>query len=447
MQAEQTMNATTALPPSSFRVVRKDDKSRADVPFWDSITAGILCFGLVYLTFTDWLVEYFNQDIFVAISRFSRAILLGYFLYYLARTGFSFTRYGFRFGGMLFILAISLFVYALFDNHVLEGLYAYVRTLHWIIGIVVAYRLVRSGALTLEKLANAIRAIIVIAVVFTLFYMRTPAFETSYNASAYPLLYTLPLLLMRPKLGAKDLIFLAMAVLGIIVTVKRGAVLGLGASVLTYLVCAFYVTRSARHVTRLIMLSFVLLVAISATAAWRWERIQERTTDEKLLDPQKGGSGRFGLWRRIYYNWSSGDTTVILFGRGNRTHMFTHPNPKRIVHAHSDLFAFLHDQGLYGVLLLGLFHLSYLRILFPLLFRRDARAPSFAMGYVVLCCVNLYSGAFKDPNFLVFALLISYVAGTSAKPPARYFFLLNPPPDPPASEEVKAQALVHDPVS
>jgi hypothetical protein len=127
--------------------------------------------------------------------------------------------------------------------------------------------------------------------------------------------------------------------------------------------------------------------------------------------------------------------------------MFTHPNPKRIVHAHSDFFALLHDQGLYGLLLLGLFHLSYLRMLVPLLIRRDARAPSFAMGYVVLCCVNFYSGAFKDPNFLVFALLISYVAATNSKPAARYFFLLNPPSDPPPSGEGQARALAHDPAS
>lgn len=421
----ETQGRLPALLPASSGLRLVTPGARAAVGGWDSLSAKVFCVGLVTLVFIDWLGDYFKNPMFTAVGRMARAGLLAYFMFYIMRTGPMFWKHGFSFGRPLFVLALSLFIYAPLDREPLAGVYFYARILYWIAATVMAYRLLRIGALTIGMVEKTVRWIVFVAFAFTLAYMRRPEFETDYNASAYLLLLTLPLLLLKENRSRLDVIFFSAALIGIIVTVKRGAVLALVLSTIAYLLVNLYVARNARHTLRLIVIGLAFLAIGGMTAMVRWERIQERTTQDKLFDPEKAGSGRGRMFRRAWDGWVNGTIVVNIFGNGNRAYLFSHPDPNRRKPAHSDLFTFLHDYGLYGIGMLLYLHAHFALLLWKLVRRRNIMAGAVAFSWVSLIGMNVYTSAVVNPNQIMMGLFLAVVTAELGRPERYRLRLVN----------------------
>jgi len=264
----------------------------------------VLVGGLVLLAVTDWIGEYTRSQDWIQVSRSIRACILVVFVLFLAKGGPRVRGLGSKLRSFLVGVAVILFFFALLDKQPLGGLYSYSRTLYWILGWLVIMRLAWMGALTREIIVNAGVAVSLIAIVFSVFYMRTPAFETDYNASAYLLLYCIPMILAKVP-NRSRMFLLAISVVFIVITVKRGAILALLIGILAYAIVSFGQAKKTARTFKYVLVGLLVVLAAGTTVYYRWDRFTERTSRDQLYDVQTGGSGRYMVWRILFYRWKS----------------------------------------------------------------------------------------------------------------------------------------------
>ena len=363
-----------------------------------------LCSGLVLLVLFDWLFDF--EIIFFPFSKYLRVFLLVICLFYLIISGIRFGKYGYLFGGVFsYFLALNL-IYAIVSNDVVGNLYHCSRIAFWLLAAVVTYRLIIFGYLTEEALQKIVFATIILGSTFTIYFMTMSGAEAGQNASAYLLVWCLPLLLMANK-SQLNSIFLALAVLAILLTVKRGAMIALGLSILSYGLVYIQVQQRLRAFLRIAGLFCFLTIVFVYGLSLNWEAIQLRFEDTS-------GSGRDQMYSMLLDHWLDADFVNFVLGFGINSvqqytgFMFSGISGRLGPYAHSDWVQMAHDFGLLGIGFLVWLHIRVL-LLIRLSYRiRHPYTPSLAMGYVILFLVNIYSGHLMSPNAVYFGLLLAY---------------------------------------
>lgn len=375
------------------------------------VALAALLVGMPLLVLLDWVYDF--GMIGFPFAKLTRALLLVVFGLYIVQTGINFGAYGFRFGRVLFaFLAINL-VYTLLSHDILGNLYYTSRIAFWILGTVVAFRLARSGALSHSGLRWTIIATIALGAAFTVYFMMRPDIEAGQNASAYLLLWCLPILLMV-KRTRLDNAFLALAVVAILLTVKRGAMIALGLSLVAYALTYLKIYGNARAFAKILGL-FALLAAISVYAlAHNWDAVEHRFSDTT-------GSGRDQMYPMLITHWAESGPLNLAFGFGiNSVQSYTGLRYHGVEgslgpYAHSDWLQLMHDFGLFGLGTLMCLHYQFLAMIWTYFRRRTSCTPSLAMAYVVLFLVNIYSGHLVAPTAIILGVLLGFAA-TRRKP-------------------------------
>lgn len=383
-----------------------------------SILIGLIKWGLPLLIITDLSSQLFNSVLLLNVSRSIRIIMLVLFI--IENIRHINIIMNFYFSGFFFFFAFVHFLYLFTDPIFIEGLWNFSKMLFWILGINVLYVYGYFERLELDRFIQVIKTILLISLVFTFVYTYTGVIESEYNIAAYVGVFIYPLLLFSSDHFSKNKIYILICALVVLITVKRGAVLAFMVASIIYffggLVINFSLKRFVLGILFLLLIGFLGIYAISKQA----DRLKDRLSIEQFdIDNDRAGSGRVGLYRRLYNDWIKSDN--ILFGFGNQadSHRWNLGKTEsylqkggysgRRTHAHSDIFGYLYNYGIIGILLI--FFLYYKVLSFYKRYRNnDFNQGSVLITFLaVLILVNLYSGLFRlTESFYLFALLPYY---------------------------------------
>src|SRR5690554_1340046 len=154
------------------------------------------------------------------IGLFLKGIATAIFFYIMI----SYSSKKFPFKNILIFFITLFFVYSFMSDSPIENIYFSIRVAYWVLGAIAFYILLRREHITQANVRRMIVTTAVIASVFTILLMRNS--DEHQNASAYLLLWCLPLLLSFKKKAIIKLV-IALAIISIILTIKRGAIIAL----------------------------------------------------------------------------------------------------------------------------------------------------------------------------------------------------------------------------
>lgn len=367
------------------------------------LTKTVMCVGAVMLVLFDWSYDF--ELIRIPVSKALRAVLLIVFTAYLAKSGLSFRKSGFSFTGVLLFFASLNLAYAFVSPDIMGNLYYSTRILFWLFGTLVAYRLAFRGFLSRKDMERTVAATIILAAIFTIGFMTQFDNEAGQNASAYLLLWCIPLWLIVNNSFLGKLL-LALAVVAILITVKRGAIVALGISVLAYGLAYIATKRTFLSTARIVSLFVFLGIIGAATLLPVWGSVVERFQDTT-------GSGRSYMYPMLIEHWLGADPLNFVFGFGINSvqqytgYMFSGNVDKLGPYAHSDWFQLMHDFGILGIICLVWLHAKFLLLIRTSYGMRHPYTPPLVMGYVILFLVNIYSGHLLSPNAIYCGFLLA----------------------------------------
>jgi len=357
-----------------------------------------LSIGTVLVLFLDWLGEY--GYISMNVSKYSRAVILFVFLSYYFKTGIRCSKYEFRFGNVLFYFVILNIVYSLFSDSIISNLYVTSRIAFWVIASVVAYRLILSGKLSMKIIRNTVFATVAIGAIFTIHLMINLETETQQNASAYLLLWCLPLLLLLKKSHLVNG-FIGLSIVAILLTVKRGAMIALGISLAAYVLTYLKINTNFRSFKTIVGLLLIAGVTGIYALMSKWVFVQTRFEDTS-------GSGRDNMYNLLIGRYIDSEPLNLVFGFGiGSVQEYTYSLWGASVYAHSDWLQFVPDFGFFGILFMVWLHIRFLDLIREFYIKRHPYTPSLVMGYTIMFLVNIYSGHFLAPVVLYLGLIFA----------------------------------------
>jgi O-antigen ligase len=369
------------------------------------LTCFVLVYGLPLVLLADWLFDF--EYVGIPFGLVVRAVILALLLVFVPLTGLSFRSGGFIAGGPLaLILGVSV-VYAVWSENWAQNIYHVARMAFWILVAVAAFRLRVMRVLTDVDLARSVALTVLVGAAFTIYLMSRPDTDPGRNASAYLLLWCMPLLLYLNKIRLRWLL-VVVSVVAIVFTIKRGAIVALIFSSLIYVALYARLNLTLGGVLKTLGVLGGLMGVVGIALSHRWDLVVSRFQDTS-------GSGRDVLydlvWGRWLDAWESNPINFLL-GYGinsvqNYTALFYEIHGDIGPYAHSDVIQFAHDFGVLGLVSLALLHVAHIRVLLAGTRQRHANAPALAMGYVILLLVNAYSGHLTSPTAVYYGLLVA----------------------------------------
>jgi len=226
--------------------------------------------------------------------------------------------------------------------------------------------------------------------------------------NSYILLSFLPLIYFNKKTKFKKL-FIIIIILGVFLSLKRGAMLAL---LVCFLVTYFLERRilkrkglvdKIKNVFIVVSVITLLFFMYSIFSDLFFDRFEDLSSDSKSF-----GSGRGNVYSLIWNDWyNSNNIITYLLGNGyNSVQLLTKKTLGRTLMAHSDVFNFVHSYGLLGISLLLVFILYQLKTIKRLFLVKSELVIPYAMLLIIFFFKAVYSGNFETPNFIY--LLIGY---------------------------------------
>jgi len=330
----------------------------------------LLKYGLPFLMFTDLASDIFDNSFLLNLGRGIRMLILLFFLLENIRLYSSIKDfYFFRFN---LLFALVLFLYVFTDQNVLEGLWLFFKTLFWVLGLNVLFVYLKRGYFSVEDLFKILKWNIIIASVFSIYFVVNQAGD-DYNLAAYTVLFMFPALLYFSEGFTKNKLLLVLASIAIVITLKRGALLALAISSLIYFL--YSNVRSLNIRTFVTGLLFIALITFSGYYFFQEQKDlhKDRFTVEQFdIKNERAGSGRVGVYTRLYNAWQASEGSTKIFGFGNQED--SRRNPNRRTHAHSDVLGFLYNFGIVGIILITFLYVKVLRFYSKV--RRESKALS-----------------------------------------------------------------------
>jgi O-Antigen ligase len=364
----------------------------------------LIKWGFPLLLITDLSSDLFQSTLLLNVSRSLRLIILILIIreninnYNIIRK-FYFFKY-------FTLFAVILFLYLFTDQDVFEGFWIYSKMLFWILGINVLYVYAFKNLLTLNDFIEVVKKVIVVAFVFTVLYFITGAIKDDYNIAAYLVLFLFPLVLLSTEGYSKNKFFLILSALAILITLKRGAMLAFALGNLVYYFGNLKNDFSFKKLTTGMFVFFVLGFAGLYILESQKDSIADRFSEEQFdPDNKKAGSGRVGAYTDLYESWLYSDNLILGFGNQEDSRR----KVGRRIHAHSDIFGFLYNFGLVGIVLIFILYIKIIKFYFS--FRKyDKKNSSIILSlFVILILVNFYSGLFRTTDAIYFFALLPYL--------------------------------------
>ncbi|MFD2552348.1 O-antigen ligase family protein [Bizionia sediminis] len=352
---------------------------------------------------TDLSSELLNSEFLLNISRSLRFIILLLFIrvnifnFHIIRK--------FQFSRFFFAFAVILFLYVFTDKDFLEGLWLYSKTLFWILGINVLFVLGYKNKLSFNDFIIVVKKVVFIAFTFTLIFFATGYIKEDYNVASYLVLFMFPIVLQSTLGYRKNKLLITIAALAILITLKRGAILAFVLGNLVYFFGILRIDFSVKKLAAGILLFLVLITSGLFVFNQQKNDIEGRFSEEQFdVSNEQAGSGRIGLYTNLTEAWFYSDNR--LFGFGNQED--SRRNRNRI-HAHSDIFGFLYNHGIVGIILILFLYVKILK--FYVYYRKydKKNTPIILALLIILLLVNFYSGMFRTTDAIYFFALLPYL--------------------------------------
>lgn len=375
----------------------------------------LLRWGFPLLLITDLGSELLKNNTILNISRFLRFFILIFFIaenvkYFRLLKEFEFFRYFSFFN-------VVVFIYLFTDVNFLGGFWFYSKNLFWILGINVLYIYNKKNIFTAYDFLKVVKKVIVIAFFFTILFFVNGQLETDYNVASYLVLFMYPILLLSTNGYQKNMVYVILSALAILITLKRGAILAFAIGNVIYyfglLINNFSLKRLFSGLFILLFLGFTTLYMINEQSSQDAERFSSSQFD---LNNSKAGSGRVGMYTGLFKGWVNSDN--IVFGHGNRQDFFR--NRFNGTYAHSDIFGFLYNYGLLGIGLIFVLYIKLIRF-FNRYKKYDKNNANVILSLLaILVLINIYSGMFVgSTNPIYFFAILPYLQHTKDVKKAR----------------------------
>lgn len=239
------------------------------------IIAGLQLFIPLIVLF-DWL---FNLGVIqIQLGLYFKSLVTLIFLYVFISHRFR----DFSFKNVLIYLILLYILYSIFSDNITGNLYITARILYWVLGAFAFYYFFTYDLISEKQLIRMVATTALIACVFTFILMRRS--EEHQNASAYLLLWCLPLLLHFNKSKLITAV-IAFSMAAIVITIKRGALVALIISLVLYYVARLRISEKTISKLKVFINGVLFLALVGVVLYLRRDLITERFSD-------RGGSGR-----------------------------------------------------------------------------------------------------------------------------------------------------------
>jgi len=356
----------------------------------------------------DWL---FNLSIInLQIGLILKALSIVFFCHLLITKKYKIK--GFKFKNAIIYFIFLNFIYSLFSDNIVENIYYTIRVSYWVLGTLVFYYLYSNAYFNTAALRKMIMSTVLIASVFTIRLMINS--DDHQNASAYLILWCLPILLnFKQSFITKVLILFALV--SIIITIKRGALLALVISLFAFFIGVLKISRVLITKIRIIGIGLILISFIALIFSSIWDRLSIRLEDTS-------GSGRDKLYQGLIDKYTNGELHELIFGFGiNSVQQYSkvlygnYDKYSSGVAAHSDWFQYMFDFGVFGIIFMIILHYHFLKLLFLNFKNKTAILPIVSMGYVIFSFTTAYSFILNTPDAMFFGIVISVITAESIK--------------------------------
>lgn len=360
------------------------------------------CFPLLLIT--DYTSIILSNELLLNISRFLRSFILLLFIIENFRLRSIIKK--FYFYKFFLFFAFVLFLYVFTDRNIAEGFWMYFRFLFWVLGINVLFAYAYKGIFQFQDFIKVIKVVALTAFIFTVYYFVSGYIKDDYNVAAYLVLSLYPIILYSSKSFTKNRLIIILCMLSIFVTVKRGAVIAFSIATLFYYLGGLAATFSVKK-----LFGGLVLISLFAFSALYVIEQQEDRLDDRLSAEQfdvnndRAGSGRVGMYSKIYESWYNSDD--LIFGFGNQADSYRKRGKR--THAHSDIFGFLYNFGLIGITLIVLLYRKIILFYFKIKRRDKSNAFIVLAFFAILFLVNLYSGLFYITETIYLFSLLPYL--------------------------------------
>lgn len=315
---------------------------------------------------------------------------------------------GFHFKNIiLFFLLINL-LYSIFSLDFLFNIYYTSKIAYWVLGTLTFYYLFSYNHLSIKKFSVMLVSTVLIGSVFTIIFLDRLSLEGLYdNGNAYLLMWCLPLLLLFKKNKILTYSFL-IAIVAILFTIKRGAILATLLGLLVYFITLIRTSKGLKYKFKFIFFGVFLSLMVALVFVGKWDILGARLDDTS-------GSGRDSLYLRLSKHYIDSPLENLVFGFGvNSVQIFTNPNKmyytenKYIgVKAHSDWLQSAHDFGFFGIIFMLLLHIKFISMIRYNSRIRSDLLPTLLFTYVIFTLTTIYSFILTAPNGIFFGILIS----------------------------------------
>ena len=364
----------------------------------------LIKWGFPLLLVTDLSSELLDSTLVLNVSRTLRLVMLVLIikeniLHYHIIKKFYFFKY-------FSLFAIILFLYLFTDKDFFEGFWIYSKMLFWILGVNVLYAYGYKNIFRLTDFIQVIKKVVVVAFVFTVMFFISGYIKTDYNVASYLVLFMYPLVLLSSEGYKKNKIFIIISALAILITLKRGALIAFAIGNLVY----YLGNLKSDFSFKKLVTGLLIFLTLAFTGLYIFESQKDTMEDrfsEEQFDPDndKAGSGRVGMYTRLYESWYNSDKQFFGFGNQEDSRRII----GRRIHAHSDIFGFLYNHGIVGILLILILYIKVIKFYFS--FRRyDKKNSAIILSlFVILVLVNFYSGMFRTTDAIYFFALLPYL--------------------------------------
>ena len=314
----------------------------------------------------------------------------------------------FDFKKILISFLLLNLVYSIFSLDILYNLYYFFKIAYWILGTLTFYYLFSYNYLSIKKFRMMIVLIALIGSVFTIIFLDRLSLEGLYdNGNAYLLMWCLPILLLFKRNKIVTYSFL-IAIVAILFTIKRGAILATISGLLVYFFMLIKMSKKSKSNFKYLFSGIIIFSLVAIVLVSKWDILGERLKDTS-------GSGRETLYPRLIKHYIESPLENLVFGFGiNSVQIFTNPNKLyysdnkyKGVKAHSDWLQTIHDFGFFGFLFMLLLHIKFISMIRYNSKIRSDLLPTLLFTYVIFTLTTIYSFIFSAPNGIFFGIVIS----------------------------------------
>lgn len=359
--------------------------------------------------FTDLGSYVLDSIVLLNLGRVIRFIILVLFIFEYIRYNKLISKF-FLERFILFFLTVQ-FIYLFTDRDFLEGFWIFSKILFWGLGIGVIYAYIRLHLISFNDFIRMLKANVIIAAFFSVVFFLSPSL-TDYNLAAYTVLFMYPLILYSTYGYKHNQFTVLVATIAILISLKRGALVAFGiTSVLYYLFSVRYYPSIRTVIVGILF--FVATVSLGLYFATNQSIDSTRFSEDQFdINNEKAGSGRVGLYTRLYEQWSRADLETQIVGFGNQEDSYRVKG--RRTHAHSDVFGFLYNHGYVGIFLILTIYYAILRFYRKFKSRLSKlELISIQITFIILVLVNFYSGLFRSQDtiylFAIFPIFQAYI--------------------------------------